>query len=100
MLWAMKRFASARPATRPTEPFFKLLNRQQSLKQKILAWDSGGPTGGRRVAVCLGRWRSSPCAAYHAANDNIFLVTSQIRPGCYEAAGLIISPLIQLKTVL
>jgi hypothetical protein len=31
--------------------------------KKNSAWASGGPAGGRRVAVCLGRWRALPQGA-------------------------------------
>jgi hypothetical protein len=37
------------------------------LLHEASAWASGGPTEGRRLAACLGRWRASSCAASHVA---------------------------------
>ena len=51
---AMARIVAAGARPRNFQPLLRRL----CLRHKSLARASGGPAGGRRVGVCLGRWRA------------------------------------------
>jgi hypothetical protein len=67
-----------RPRHKPSA-YVHYLGRSQFLRMrhKTSAWASGGPAGGRRVAICLVRWRALPQRGpprCRKINDNRFRV--------------------------